>query len=762
LREAVCKDRCGGGFGTSFTKAKACNLSATVHSEAQLVPTTLANFRLISGNIDRSLATAASKTQVARDTEYYRANIGNVKSVDDFLKDRRLFTYAMKAYGLEDMTYAKAFMRKVLESDLNDSSSFVNKLSDKKYVEFAKAFHFMPDGGVDVGLTTAQDNASEDAMIGLYSQVRIQKGEAAATQVADYKNRIGSVTSVDQLISDQKLFSFALTAYGIDPKLASTSAIRNVLTSDLSDPNSVANRYGGNYLKLAQAFSFATDGSTPGGAAQTAEQTNRTMLAFYEAKDAGESPAAATFKISYFSQAMASVTNVDDLVNNDFLRSFVATAAGLDPTLTGAAKMREILVSDLSDPASVANSSSAYKAVAQAFNFNTDGSLDSGTAPQDASQAKALNDLYTKYYDDGAISAEQADAKYYRSGITGVSHVDALLNDSKLYNFVLSSYGIDPNEVTKSKIKRILLSDQTSATSYANLLQDSRFKALASAFNFDSDGYSQGIKQVQTANGAKNTIALYKDKLSDLKVDQANGTTETSYYDRTILTVSSVDDLLKDQRLRTYIVKAYGLPSDISNDTLRKIFTSDRFDTKSFVNKSNNNAYKDLAADFNFNRDGTVARAESEVAQNQGDIVKTQQLYYRQTVEEDAGAQNEGVRLALYFQRKASSITSAYSILADKALLQVAQTALGLPQTMSLLDIDKQADMISKRIDVADFKDPAKVKKMLTQFAAMWDVNNASSSTSTSPAALLIGQSTQSFLDVDMLSSLQSLKFGRI
>jgi hypothetical protein len=754
----MCSPGCS---GTSFTKGKACNLSATVPSEAQSVPTTLANFRLLSGNIDRSLATAASKAQVARDTEYYRANIDNVKSVDDLLKDQRLFKYAMKAYGLEDMTYAKAFMRKVLESDINDKSSFVNKLSDKRYAEFAKAFHFMPDGGVDVGLTGAQDSESEDAMIGLYSQQRIKKGEAAATLAADYKNRIGSITSVDQLIADKKLFSFALTAFGIDAKLASESAIRNVLTSDLSDPNSVANRYGGNYQKLAAAFSFATDGSTPGGSAQTADQTSQTMLAFYEATDAGESPAAATFKISYFNQAMASVTNVDDLVNNPFLREFVATAAGLDPILTGAAKVREILVSDLSDPSSAANQSAALKAVAQAFNFNTDGSLDAGTPPQSATQATALGALFNKYYDDGAIAAEQSDTSYYRSAIDRVQHVDALLSDSKLYNFVLSSFDIDPGEVTKTKIKRILLSDAESMTSYANLLQDSRFKALAGAFNFDSDGYSQGIKQVQTASAAKNTIARYEATLSELKVDQALGKAETNYYDRTILTVSSVDDLLKDQRLKSYIVKAYDLESGISNDTLRKIFTSDQADTRSFVNKSNNAAYKALAADFNFNADGTVARAPSNVAQSQGEITKTQQLYYRQTVEEEAGAQNEGVRLALYFERKAANITSAYSILADKALLQVAQTALGLPETMSLLDIDRQAEMITKRIDVKDFKNPAKVQKLLTQFSAMWDMKNAESTASTSPAAILIGGgSTGSFLNVDMLASLQKIKFG--
>lgn len=724
--------------------------------------TTLASYRLINGNIERSLTSAAARPQVARETEYYRANIGNVKSVDDFLGDDKLFEYAMKAYGLGDMTYAKAFMRKVLESDLDDDASFVNKLVDKRYIEFAKAFHFLPSGDVDVGLTTAQDSASGDAMIGLYSQQRIGKGETAAAEADYYQSRIGSVTSVDQLLSDARLFKYALAAYGLDAGIASTSAIRNVLTSDLSDPNSVANLYGTKYQKLAAAFSFEADGSVvPGGSAQTSEQAGQTMLAYYETTGTDETPAAAAFKIDYFNELMAGVTNVDDLVNNEFLRSFVATAAGLDPILTTSATVREILVSDLSDPDSAANESGAFKTVAQAFNFNTDGSLDDGVPPQDADQVETLTNLFNTYYDDDAIRSEQANTSYYRSAIGHVFHVDVLLTDSKLYNYVLSSYGIDPSEVTKIKIKRVLLSDPTSATSYTSLLQDSRFTALASAFNFDSDGYPQGVKQVQTANAAKNTIARYTDTLGDLKIDQTLGKAESQYYDQTILTISSVDQLLKNQRLKTYIVKAYGLGNDdVANETLRRVLTSDPLDRRSFVNKSNNAGYKALAADFNFNSDGTVARSDVGVAQNTDDLVRTYGLYYRQTVEEDAGSQNEGVRLALYFERKASSITSAFSILGDKALLQVAQSALGLPATMSLLDIDRQAKMINDRIDIEDFKDPAKVQSFLTRFSATWDVNNAGAATSTSPAALLITQPTEALVSVNLLTSLQNLKLG--
>jgi hypothetical protein len=127
-------------------------------------------------------------------------------------------------------------------------------------------------------------------------------------------------------------------------------------------------------------------------------------------------------------------------------------------------------------------------------------------------------------------------------------------------------------------------------------------------------------------------------------------------------------------------------------------------------------------------------------------------------MEEDAGDQNEGVRLALYFERKAESITSAYGILADKALLKVVETAVGLPATISLLDLDRQAELINERLDIEDLKDPKKLKELLTQFAAMWEIDNPTTAQVT--PALLIGQPTEASIGTDLLSSLQNLKLG--
>ncbi len=105
---------------------------------------TLTSYMLLSRNLATSLQRKGKDPIVARETAYYQANIGKVKSVDDFMADKRLYNYAMKAFGLEDMGYAKAFMRKVLTEGTSSATAFANRLADDRYVAFAKAYDFTP------------------------------------------------------------------------------------------------------------------------------------------------------------------------------------------------------------------------------------------------------------------------------------------------------------------------------------------------------------------------------------------------------------------------------------------------------------------------------------------------------------------------------------------------------------------------------------------------------------------------------------------
>jgi len=70
--------------------------------------------------------------------------------------------------------------------------------------------------------------------------------------------------------------------------------------------------------------------------------------------------------------------------------------------------------------------------------------------------------------------------------------------------------------------------------------------------------------------------------------------------------------------------------------------------------------------------------------------------------------------------------------------------------------------MITDKINLTDFQDPAKVTTFVQRFAAMWDATQAQNDSSTNPALVLIaGASASVSLDTDMLTTLQNIKFNR-
>ena len=204
--------------------------------------TTLSTYLQITKNIDRSLAVTAAQQSVTTATDYYKAHIGAVKSIDDFMKDTRLYSYAMKAFGLEDMTYAKAFMRKVLSEGVSDSSSFANKLADNRFIDFAKTFDF-----VDLGEATTQTTAVQQTVVDRYTRQTLETNagqDNEAVRLALYFQREApNVKSAYGLLADTALWTVVKTIYGFPDSMANANieiqakAITQKLDiADLSDP----------------------------------------------------------------------------------------------------------------------------------------------------------------------------------------------------------------------------------------------------------------------------------------------------------------------------------------------------------------------------------------------------------------------------------------------------------------------------------------------------------------------------------------------
>ncbi len=226
---------------------------------------------------------------------------------------------------------------------------------------------------------------------------------------------------------------------------------------------------------------------------------------------------------------------------------------------------------------------------------------------------------------------------------------------------------------------------------------------------------------------------------------------ETEYYRANIVNVKSIDDFIGDDRLFAYAMRAHGLEEMIyAKAFVRKALEEGIDAPDSFANSLTDRRYREFVSTFNFARYGETTVAFDRTQSG------TIDRYLRYRLEQSAGEQNEGVRLALYFERRIGEVSSLLDLLADRALLTVTQTALGLSSATSALDVDKQVDLIAERLDIDELKEPGELARFLERFTTLWDMQNPSS-----PAQVpnvLASQPLEFGIRQDVLASLQNLK----
>jgi hypothetical protein len=263
-----------------------------------------------------------------------------------------------------------------------------------------------------------------------------------------------------------------------------------------------------------------------------------------------------------------------------------------------------------------------------------------------------------------------------------------------------------------------------------------------------------GDRQVLNTYTSYQLITRDIDRSLEQVEEQPSVKRETEYYLANIPNIKSVDDFVGDTRIFKYAMKAFGLEDmDYAKAFMKKVLTEGIDSEHSFANKLSDRRYRQFAETFNFARYGDTATVFGRT--RQGTVDK----YLRQTLEQNAGEQNQGVQLALYFERKASAsgITSWYSVLADKALTKVIYTALGLPDSFLTADIDKQVAYFDSKLDLEDFTDPDKLDEFLKRYTALWELDNPTQ-TAQSSVSVLFTQPEYG-ISTDLLLTMQRLKF---
>lgn len=404
--------------------------------------------------------------------------------------------------------------------------------------------------------------------------------------------------------------------------------------------------------------------------------------------------------------------------------------------------------------------------------------------------AKDLTASLKRKAADPVVARETA---YYEAHIGQVKSVDDLLGDQRLYAYAMKAYGLEEMTYAKAFMRKVLEEGAASSASFANRLADDRYTAFARAFTFGQGFTATGADPTTFGSTARNAMLSAPLALADSY--DFSGTAEAS------LTLESRIDTKTTQsvtiRLNAGILSrqvenlAAVTPTEISQAVMAQIDASPlkgrvqaglAADGSLFFQTT---ALTDLGADGAAGGEGvnadTVVQAGGAVrtltirnaplstadrtavdigfgtALGPDTMAQTvTAAYLRQTLESDAGDEDTGVRLALYFARKAPTLTSAYDILGDSALSQVANTVIGLPASSGATTSEalaKRAAKIAEKIDIASFRDPAKVDAFVRRFAAVWDAQN---NTASAPVlALFAGGGS---IDAETLASLQTTR----
>ena len=205
----------------------------------------ISSLQMINRNLARSQAMTAADPQVKRDTTYYLAHIKTITSAKQLVGDYRLLSYATQAFGLSDMTYAKAFLEKVMEGGIANPKSMAHHLSDPRFRAFAAAFNFG-----DKGATATADAAGASAVVARYVEQTLEDNvgrQNAGAQLALYFQRQAPyIKNGLEILADKALFQFVQTAFDIATPSNGTSVETDakhieskVEIADLQDPAKV-------------------------------------------------------------------------------------------------------------------------------------------------------------------------------------------------------------------------------------------------------------------------------------------------------------------------------------------------------------------------------------------------------------------------------------------------------------------------------------------------------------------------------------------
>jgi hypothetical protein len=211
-------------FGASGTDGTGASLLTTLYgygAQSAGLGTTnpITALQNAERNQTKEIALTAAEPQVKRDVAAFRAAVTSAKTVTQLLANPTVMKVLLTANGLSDQLKYTALAQKALTSNVKDSKSLANQLSDTRWKTVAQTYDF-----ANKGLSVIQNPKVLDTVANAYAEVTWRQSLDATTpglsNALSFRDEASTITSVDQILGDPVMREVVTVALGIPKQIA--------------------------------------------------------------------------------------------------------------------------------------------------------------------------------------------------------------------------------------------------------------------------------------------------------------------------------------------------------------------------------------------------------------------------------------------------------------------------------------------------------------------------------------------------------------
>lgn len=231
---------------------------------------------------------------------------------------------------------------------------------------------------------------------------------------------------------------------------------------------------------------------------------------------------------------------------------------------------------------------------------------------------------------------------------------------------------------------------------------------------------------------------------------------DTEYFEKTIASIKTAEELVSDRRLLRVALGAFGLDEDLNSKAfVQKILEGGTQQDDALAVRLADERYRKFADAFGF---GNIGGRRTNLSKFGTEITDQ---FRRVQFEVAIGNQDQSMRLAMDAQRNfidiaqqaGSDETRWLKIMGNPPLRQVFETALGLPESFAQVDLDQQVEVFADRAsrqmglsDLTTLSDPEVQDAVIERFLLRDQIQDFTSQSGSSVALTLL-QSAPNLFD---------------